>query len=273
MNEATLIQELQSVIRGKVLTDPESLNTVRDDFGRMVTRVPLVVVQPSNAEDIAAAIRIATRYNLPLTPRSAAHSQSGQALNQGGILIDMISSSSHLEVKEEEKTCTVDAGMIWKDLVEKLKPHKLIPRVLTNNLNVAVGGTLSMAGIGVSSFRYGLKPIIVWQRRSLREKGRSLNVQVRRIGTCSATFFVVLGQFGIFTRAKLQLRSYAPSVRTFFLLYDKLNALMRDQKMLMEEGRMDFIESWCTPLVMGFKKVMGRKTDIRRMVLSAAAYV
>ena len=34
-------------------------------------------------------------------------------------------------------------------------PRGLVPRVLTNNLNVAISGTLSMAGLGVASFRYG----------------------------------------------------------------------------------------------------------------------
>ena len=33
--------------------------------------------------------------------------------------------------------------------------RRLIPPVLTNNLNVTVGGALSMAGLGVASRRYG----------------------------------------------------------------------------------------------------------------------
>ena len=157
MSEVTLIRDLQNAVRGRVLSDPESLQAVSTDFGRMITRVPRVVVQPISAEDVAATIQIGIRYNVPVSSRSAAHSQSGQALNQGGILLDMISLNAHCEVDPEEKTCTVDSGTLWKDLVSKLKHHKLIPPVLTNNLNVTAGGTLSMAGIGVSSFRYGVQ--------------------------------------------------------------------------------------------------------------------
>ena len=95
MSEATLIQELQSAVRGTVLSDSESLNAVSGDFGRMITRVPRVVVCPSSAEDIAAVIRTGSRYNLSVSSRSAAHSQSGQALNQGGILLDMTALHQH----------------------------------------------------------------------------------------------------------------------------------------------------------------------------------
>ena len=48
------------------------------------------------------------------------------------------------------------AGVLSKsDLVRHLAPRNLAPPVLTNNLSVTVGGTLAIAGIGVSSFKYG----------------------------------------------------------------------------------------------------------------------
>ena len=46
-------------------------------------------------------------------------------------------------------------GVVWRDLVAATLAKGMIPRVLTNNLGVQVSGTLSMAGLGVASFRYG----------------------------------------------------------------------------------------------------------------------
>lgn len=259
MSDVTLIQELRIRVRGNVLWEPEALHAVNGDFGRMVTKNPRAVVQPQSVEDISASVEIAIRYNLPITPRSAAHSQSGQALNEGGILLDMTALSQHLEVNEEEKTCVVDAGMLWKDLVEKLKPHRLIPPVLTNNLNVAIGGTLSMAGIGVSSFRHGVQADnclwlqVVTGTGEIVECSATENAELFQHTLCG------LGQFGVIARAKLKLRSHAPYVRVFFLLYDDLKAVLRDQRALIQEDRMDYIESWCTPLPMGFRRVQGVK--------------
>ena len=49
----------------------------------------------------------------------------------------------------------MQAGIKWRALVEHLAPQRLSPPVLTNNLDVTVGGTLSMGGLGVASWRYG----------------------------------------------------------------------------------------------------------------------
>ena len=259
MSDATLFQELKGAIGGQVLTDSESLNAVSGDFGRMITRVPRVVVRPSSAEDIAAAIRAGIRYNLPVSSRSAAHSQSGQALNQDGILLDMTALNQHFEVNTEEQTCVVDAGILWNDLVNRLKPYKLIPPVLTNNLNVAVGGTLSMAGIGVASWKHGVQGDncvglqVVTGAGDIVECSPTENSELFYHTLCG------LGQFAIIARAKLKLRSHKSHVRTFFLVYDNLKTVLRDQRALIEEGRMDFLESWCTALPLGFKKVMGVK--------------
>src|SRR2546423_1829608 len=47
------------------------------------------------------------------------------------------------------------AGLSWRSLVEQLAPQALSPPVLTNNLDVTIGGTLSTAGLGVASWRRG----------------------------------------------------------------------------------------------------------------------
>lgn len=259
MSEATLIQELQQSIRGSVRSDPESLHAVSTDFGRMVTKIPIAAVRPLSTEDVAAAIQLATRYNVPVSTRSGAHSQSGQSLNQGGILLDMTSLNQGFELNEAEKFCIVDGGMLWRDLVERLKPHSLIPPVLTNNLNVAVGGTLSVAGLGVASFRYGAQGDNCLGLQVVTGTGEILNCSPEENPELFLHVLSGMGQFAVITKAKLKLRSCKSHVRVFFLLYDDLKKLMRDSRSLIEEGRMDFIESWCTPLPMGFRKMMGIK--------------
>lgn len=259
MSEVTLIQDLQQAVAGSILTDAESLHAFSTDFGRMVARIPRVVVQPSSTEDVAACVRLAIRYNLPISTRSGAHSQSGQSLNQGGILLDMTSLSQGFEVNPEEKSCAVDAGMLWKEVVERLKPHKLIPPVLTNNLNVAVGGTLSVAGLGVASFRYGAQGDNCLGLQVVTGAGEIVECSPSENSELFDHVLSGMGQFGVITRARLKLRSHKSHVRVFFLLYDELKKLMRDARTLVEEARMDYIESWCTPLPMGFRKVMGAK--------------
>lgn len=259
MSEATLILELQRVVQGPVRNDAEILYSVSSDFGRMITRLPRVVVQPLTVEDVAGVIQVATRYNLPVSTRAAAHSQSGQSLNQGGILLDMTSLSRAMEVNSADNTCLVDAGMLWKDVVHQLAPHKVIPPVLTNNLNVTVGGTLSMAGLGVASFRYGTQGDNCVGLQVVTGAGEVVECSATENSDLFNHSLCGLGQMGVIVRAKLKVRPARSHVRVFFLLYDELKKLVRDARMLIEEGRMDYIESWCTPLPMGFRKVAGAR--------------
>jgi cytokinin dehydrogenase len=257
MSDEILASELKSVLSGDVFTDTDHLEAVSTDFGRMITRLPRVLVRPASAEDVAATIRIAIKHQIPVTPRSAAHSQSGQALSQNGILIDMTSLSQDFQINPDEKNCVVDAGMLWSALVERLKPYKLIPPVLTNNLNVTVGGTLSMAGLGVASFRYGAQGDNCLELQVVTGAGEIQDCSLERNPDLFYHSLCGLGQFAIITKAKLRLRPHKSHVRLFFLLYDDLKTIMQDQRLLIEDQRMDTIESWCTPLPMGFRNLMG----------------
>lgn len=253
----SVIQDLEKEIQGQIITDREALAAKSGDFGRMIFRTPRLIVRPSSAEDVARVLRYAARVGLPVATRGEAHTQTGQALVQDGILLDLTSLDTIHEVDAKGLTATVASGVKWRSLVERVLPQGLIPPVLTNNLDVTFGGTLSMAGLGVASFRYGAQVDNVLEIQAVmgtgdivecsREKNREVFDAVRSS----------LGQFGVITRAKVRLRRAKPRAVTYFLLYDDLGACMRDSLKIMSEDRTEFLESWCVPLPMGFKRMAG----------------
>jgi cytokinin dehydrogenase len=251
--------ELKSVIQGTLVTDDEGLEARSRDFGRMLHRRPGVVVRPANSEDVAQVIRWAARHRQPVATRGEAHSQTGQSLTDGGILLDLTALDQILAVDADRLTVTCQSGVVWRNLVDHLKPMGLIPRVLTNNLGVTIGGTLSVAGLGVASFRYGTQGDNAVELEVVTGTGD--------IVVCSATenarlFNAArsgLGQFGVITRATMMVRPFKPMVRRYIMLYDNIDLFMDDSKRLMAEDRCDFIESWCVPCPMGFRTVMGEK--------------
>jgi cytokinin dehydrogenase len=143
----------------------------------------------------------------------------------------------------------------WETLVRQVVPQGLIPPVLTNNLGVTIGGTLSVAGLGVASFRHGAQGDNVLEIEAVTGAGD--------VVTCSPTkntevFDAVrsgLGQFGVITRATVALRPCLPRARTYYLLYDDLGAVMRDTEKVFAEDRADNLESWCVPCPQGFRWV------------------
>ena len=248
-----LARDLKGIVSGQVLDDQASRADRSGDFGRMITRLPGVVVRPAATADVAAVIAYARRNSVPVATRAEAHTQSGQALTDGGILLDLTSLDRILTIDPQGPSADCQAGVKWDTLVRQTIPQGLVPPVLTNNLGVTLGGTISVAGLGVASFRHGAQGDQVLELEVVTGAGD--------VVTCSETsnrevFDAVrstLGQFGVITRARITLRRCLPRTRTYFLLYDDLGAVMRDAQLAIEQDRFDYIESTCVPCPQGFR--------------------
>jgi cytokinin dehydrogenase len=250
---AGLASDLRQLVSGQVLDDEPARLERSGDFGRMIRRVPEVVVRPASTADIAAVIRYARRQTIPVATRGEAHSQSGQSLSEGGILLDMTSLDRILAIDASARAADCQAGVTWESLVRETIPRSLIPPVLTNNLGVTVGGTLSVAGLGVASFRYGAQGDNVMEIEAVTGTGDTVVCSREEHPEVFDAARSGLGQFAVIARARLALRPCLPRTRTYFLLYDDLAAYMRDARIAIEEDRFDYLESTCVPCPQGFR--------------------
>jgi FAD/FMN-containing dehydrogenase len=251
------LRELQQALGDRILLDEEARAPFRSDFGRMADRLPGAVARCTSAEEVAEVIRFCRQRGIPVVPRGQGHTQSGQATTEGGVLIDTSSMQAIHEIDEAGETATVDCGVVWRDLVAATVPRGLVPRVLTNNLGVSISGTLSIAGLGVASFRYGTQAdnavelVVVTGTGEIVTCSREENRDLFDVVRCG------LGQFGMIVRAKVRLRRCQEMVRKYYLLYDDLGALMEDAKKVMDPENATFssLESWCTPCFQGLRKI------------------
>jgi cytokinin dehydrogenase len=260
----TLEQELKRSIRGRVLgigsIDPERTT----NFGHVFTSMPRAVVEPATAADVAASIAFARERKLTIATRGAAHSQSRLAVSDGGILLDMRSLQGIGPVDRTNMTVDVLAGTTWGDLVRHLAPEGVAPPVLTNNLGVTIGGTLSVAGIGVASFRHGTQGDQVAEIDLVTGDGETRTCGPDRDPDLFWTAIAGLGQVGVITRARLRLRRFLPMTRTYYLLYDRLEPFLKASLHAMDSGRWDHLESWASPSPQGTKPVSGRRQVFAR---------
>lgn len=245
--------ELARQISGQVLTDDAARDAVATDFGRLVVRKPAAVVRPASAEDVAAAIKFAAKNSLGISTRGAGHSQSGQSLSED-IVLDMTSLAVVRGVDEASASATCQAGLKWRSLVEQLAPQQLSPRVLTNNLDVTIGGTLSTGGLGVASWRYGTQADNCLELEVVTGAGEIVRCSAEKDAELFDAVRAGMGQFGVITEAKFQLRRHQPKFRSYYLLHDNLNFLLEDLQTLMTDERFDYLESWCAPCAQGFRK-------------------
>ncbi|HET8947426.1 MAG TPA: FAD-binding protein [Candidatus Polarisedimenticolia bacterium] len=254
---ASLSQDLKALVQGEVLDDAAAREARSGDFGRMIRRVPGVVVRPASSADVAAVIRYARKNAVPVASRGEAHTQTGQALTDGGIALDLTSLDA-IEAIEPATSpggpaARCGAGVKWETLVKQTVPQGLIPPVLTNNLGVTIGGTLSVAGLGVASFRHGAQGDNVLEIEAVTGAGDIVTCSPDRNQDLWNSVRSGLGQFAVITKARLKLRTCLQQTRTYYLLYDDLSAIMRDMQLVIDQDRVDFLESWCVPCPQGFR--------------------
>ncbi len=120
------VNELCKVLSpDRVYSRPEDLVVFEYD-GTIERGAPQVVVFPDSAAEVAAAVRIARRYDLPVVPRGAGTGLSGGAVAAyGGVLIVMTRMKRILEVDVTNRTALVEPGVVNLDLSKAVAKHGL----------------------------------------------------------------------------------------------------------------------------------------------------
>ena len=254
----SIVADLDSLIEGEVSRTDTDLTEVSHDFGGIIERRPQVVVRPQSSADVAKVVKYAACQALIISSRAAGHSCGGQSLNQNGILLDMRRFNQVCEFCPDQCWFKAEAGVTWRKIVDAALPQGVVPPVLTNNFDVTIGGTCSAAGLGQTTFRYG------------SQADNCIGVEVvtasGEIVWCtpeenSELFYHALcgyGQFGVVTRIQHRLRRYRPYTRTYFLLYEDLDSLLTDQRLLVDQNRVDGLLTLFSPCFLGALRAGGQ---------------
>ena len=150
------------------------------DFGGLCHAPPALVLRPASTRDVAAALRWAEARGCRVAARGAGHCVGGQAQAEGGLVVAMSSLGRVLGWDAPtggaggaaSRWVDVEAGILWRTLVEETVARGLTPPVLTDWLEMTVGGTLSLGGIGAESFRLGLQTDHVLELEVVTGHGR-----------------------------------------------------------------------------------------------------
>ena len=152
---AALQQDLRDALAGEVRFDRASRALYSTDAS-VYQIEPLGVVLPRSRDDVAAAVTIAARHGVPLTPRGGGTSQAGQAIGEGLVLDTSKHLNRILEVNPEQRWARVEPGVVLDDLNAALVPHGLrfAPDVSSSS-RATVGGMMANNSSGARSVVYG----------------------------------------------------------------------------------------------------------------------
>jgi cytokinin dehydrogenase len=228
-------------IDGVVRTDPASLAAAADDFGHIVHKTPLLVLEPGSTDDIVTALDYARRYNGTAAAQGQSHSVWGRAMTDGqGGVIDMTSLRSIGPVQNDR--ITVDAGAKWSDVLRATLAQGKTPPVLTDYLELSVGGTIVVGGVGSTTARYGLQADNLISMEVVTGKAQRVTCSPSSNSDLFNAVRAGLGQVGVITKATLKLVAAPASVRRYQLTYPTLAAMLRDARLLAGDNRFDVVQ-------------------------------
>ena len=230
---------------GVVLPAAAATDAAGDDFGHLVRRPPSAVLRPGSPADVAAVVRFAASHGLQVAARGQGHTNFGQSQVQGGIQVDMgplVSMGAIVDYQLE-----VGAGVTWSAVLRASGSRGLMPPVIPDFLDLSVGGTLSVGGIGYTSWRHGAQVDNVTELEVVTGAGEVVRCSPDRQPDLFDAALAGLGQCGVIVSARIRLVPAPERVRVFDLLYPDLASMTADMRLLLDDCRFDTLVGLVVP--------------------------
>lgn len=153
-----LLEELKQIVKGEVLSDPQTLNLYSHDTSLFEIK-PQVVVFPKDSEDVEKLVNFVSEKkkdnpDISLTGRSGGTDMSGGAINDS-IIMDF---SKHFKrIGEVNRDGTeVEPGVFYRDFEkETLKKSLLMPSYPASRGICALGGMINNNAGGEKTLTHG----------------------------------------------------------------------------------------------------------------------
>ena len=137
-----------------ILPDHEQYEDARNVWNGLINEYPAVVVRVASADDVATAIKFAREHGLELSVRGGAHHQTGAAIVDNGLVIDLEDMNT-IEVAPDEQVVTVEPGTRAEDVLAETQEYGLAPPTGSAG-DVGMSGTTLGGGVGWIRRKHGL---------------------------------------------------------------------------------------------------------------------
>lgn len=228
----SLIKQCEALLDEKMLRDEQVLNKINQDFGQLVLGQAEAVYEAKYLASLEKFLSFSNQHQLPITIRNQGLSESGQALSVSyGVVVD-VHNLNHSLSWTENKTISVGCSVSWKKLIEFTLAKDMIPPVYPYNLNLSIGGVLSVGGLGSATFKQGIIGAHVLSLNVLLANGELIYCDKQTYPDLFLACLSGIGLFGIIYEAELALRLCERKVYSLTLQYDDLYKWIAEQRVL-----------------------------------------
>ena len=208
---AGAIEALATQLRGSLLTANDlSYDEVRKIWNAMIDRRPSLIARCAGAADVVAAVRFARDHGLLATVRGGGHNIAGNAVCDGGLLIDL-SPMKSVRVDAATQRAWVEPGTTLADVDKETQAFGLALPTGINSTTGIAGLTLG-GGFGWITRKFGLTIDNLLSADVVTAGGELVRASL----TENPDLFWALrgggGNFGIVTAFEFQLHKVGPTV-------------------------------------------------------------
>ena len=214
---------------------------------RWQDHVPDVVCLPRRTEEVAAIVKLANRFRVPVVPRAGATGLSDGAVPlRHGILVDVKLMNEIREIDLEDRTVTVQPGVNMLKLNEELRKHGVMyPDDPASYPCSLVGGRIGTSGWSLIGGRYGHTRDLVISFELVLPSGEIIEVgdgggrKIRKSSTgyqLKHLFMGHQGTLGIVTEATLELVPRPEAEFSAFFAYPDYETAWRSTGALARSG-------------------------------------
>ncbi len=212
------VEEMKERFMGEMLfPGSEAYESARRIWNALIDRRPALILRCATLWDVVCAVNFARDCGLPLAVRGGGHSIAGNALCDGGVVIDL-SQMRSVTVDAAARHAVVEGGAMLADLDAATQAHGLAMPVGIHSTTGIAGLTLG-GGFGWLSRKHGMTIDNLEAAEVVTASGEV----VRASAADHPDLFWALrgggGNFGVVTRFEFRLHPVGPDLLSGLIVY------------------------------------------------------
>ncbi len=207
--DPSIVDAFASMIRGHVIRpDHPGYDAARVVRNGMIDRHPALIVRASGTRDVADAVTFAREQELSLSIRGGGHNVAGNAVNDGGLVIDL-SGMRAVHVDPAAGTLRAQGGATWGDLDRESQLYGMsVPGGVVST--TGIGGLTLHGGLGHLRRKYGLSIDSLLSAEVVAADGQVLTASEERNPDLFWALRGAGSNFGAVTSMEFRMRPVGP---------------------------------------------------------------
>ncbi len=118
--------------------------------------VPVAVLLPETASEVAAILRVCNEHRIAVTPRGSGTGLAGAAIPSPGGVVVSFERMKRMEIDTENQVAIVEPGVTLSELDEVTAKHELVYPVYPGEYSASLGGNVATNAGGMRAVKYGV---------------------------------------------------------------------------------------------------------------------